>query len=262
MLSSICLHNDHPWKTQSYLLRLIRHCQSVVNGKEADFREHPGGLAPSSQPVTEQPKPTSPVTLAVPLLEAPLHDQGSPPGTNVNVQMPSPKFHGWLNDATFDADFPSHSFAPFMPSSIPGPSIPAVVTAPPTPAVPDQIFDIALTPMIPQQVNRYGRNVRAKDKYEAFLITKGPLDCTEELAPVAGWEPLAQPEGALVFYHLYERVFTGADARDPETAVKLGRAVEKAKEEAGKAEITLDPYVELALELITKKDGERNYYAC
>jgi hypothetical protein len=95
-----------------------------------------------------------------------------------------------------------------------------------------------------------------------------------ELAPVAGWEPLAQPEGALIFYHPYEvrllptptrlysfavacqRVFTDADARDPETAVKLGKAVKKAKEEAGHAEITLDPYVELALELITKKDGE------
>lgn len=95
-----------------------------------------------------------------------------------------------------------------------------------------------------------------------------------ELAPVAGWEPLAQPEGALIFYHPYEvrllhaptclysfrccfqRVFTDADARDPETAVKLGKAVEKAKEEVGNAEITLDPHFELALELITKKDGE------
>ncbi|KAG1737411.1 hypothetical protein EDB19DRAFT_1637011 [Suillus lakei] len=76
-----------------------------------------------------------------------------------------------------------------------------------------------------------------------------------ELAPVAGWEPLVQPEGALIFYHPYNRVFTDVDARDPETAVKLGIAVEKAKEEAGNAEITLDPHVELALELITKKDG-------
>jgi hypothetical protein len=54
----------------------------------------------------------------------------------------------------------------------------------------------------------------------------------------------------------FQRVFTDADARDPETAVKLGKAVGKAKEEAGNAEIILDPYVELALELITKKDGE------
>ncbi|KAG1762584.1 hypothetical protein EDD22DRAFT_952979 [Suillus occidentalis] len=167
--------------------------------------------------------------------------------------MPTPKFHGCSNDAAFDTDPPPHPLAPTMPSSIPGPSISMVVTVPLAPAVPDQIF---LTPIVPQQVNRYGRNVRVKDKYEAFLIKKGPLDCTEELAPVAGWEPLAQPEGALIFYHPYERVFTDADARDPETAVKLGKAVEKAKEEAGNAEIILNPYFELALELITKKDGE------
>lgn len=147
------------FRLNTYLLRLIRHCQSVVNGRKEGFQERPGGLALSSQPVTEQPKPTPPasLTLAVPLLEAPLHDQGSPPGTDVNVQMPTPKFHGWSNDAAFEADFPSHSFAPSMPSSIPGPSISMVVTTPSAPAVSDQIF---LAPIVPQQVNRYGRNVR------------------------------------------------------------------------------------------------------
>jgi hypothetical protein len=142
-----------------YLLPLIRYCQSVLNGRKEDFQERSGGLALSSQPVTEQPKTTPPVslTLAVPLLEAPIHDQGSPLGKNVNVQMPTPEFRGWSNDAAFDADFPSHSFGPFMPSSIPGPSISVVVTTPLAPAVPDQIF---LTPIVPQQVNRYGRNVR------------------------------------------------------------------------------------------------------
>lgn len=152
------------FRLYTYLLRLIRHCQSVVNGRKEDFQERPDGLALSTQPVTEQLKPTPPVslTLAVPLLEAPLHDQRSPPGTSVNVQMPTPKFHGWSNDSAFDADFPPHSFAPFMPSSIPGPSISMVVTTPPAPAVPDQIF---LTPIVPQQVNRYGKNVRVYVNY-------------------------------------------------------------------------------------------------
>ncbi|KAG1737410.1 hypothetical protein EDB19DRAFT_956466 [Suillus lakei] len=164
----------------SVLLPLIQYCQSVVNGKEQGFQERTGGVALSSQPATNQPDPALPVTLAVPLLEAPLqslYSEGSQPGTN--VQMPTPEFHGWSNDAAFDADFPPHSSTPFMPSSMPEPSIPVVITMPPALAPPDQTSDITLTPIVPQQVNRYGRNVRVKGKYEAFLITKGPLDCSE-----------------------------------------------------------------------------------
>ncbi|KAG1737408.1 hypothetical protein EDB19DRAFT_956041 [Suillus lakei] len=243
----------------SVLLQLFRHCQSVANGKQEDFRERPNGVAlSSSQPLTNQPDPAPPVTLslAVPLLEAPLqdlHSLGSEPGTT--VQNLHSGLHGRSNDAAFDADVPPNSSGPLMPSPVPELSISeGDVATPPALAAPRH-FDNTLTPIVPDQVNRYGRNVRVKDKYEAFLVTKGPLDYSEELAAVEGWEPLTHPEGALIFYHPYKRVFTDADARDPETALKLGKAIEKAKEEAGNAGITLDPYVELALELITK-DGK------
>ncbi|KAG1718325.1 hypothetical protein EDB19DRAFT_938738 [Suillus lakei] len=164
----------------SVLLRLIRHCQSIVNGKEEDFRERPGSLSLSSQPATNQPEPAPPVTfsLAVPLLEAPLQSQGSQPGTN--VQNLHPGLHGRSNDAAFDADFPPNSSVPLMPSPAPELSISEVdVATPPPLAAPDQIVDITLTPIVPDQVNRYRRNVRVKEKHEAFLVTKGPLDCTE-----------------------------------------------------------------------------------
>ncbi|KAG2139280.1 hypothetical protein DEU56DRAFT_707667, partial [Suillus clintonianus] len=76
-----------------------------------------------------------------------------------------------------------------------------------------------------------------------------------------GWEPLTHPEGSLFFYHPYKRVFTDADVRDPETAIKLGKAVEKVYEEARDANIVLHPSVELALELIVKDGAESwGYY--
>ncbi|KAG1878623.1 hypothetical protein C8R48DRAFT_687549 [Suillus tomentosus] len=185
-------------------LRLIRYCQSIVNGKEEDFRKRPGGLA-FSQSGTNQPdsQPAPPVSLAVPLLE-----RGSQPPTDIIT--------------------PDH---------------------------------ITLIPITPLEVNRYGRNVRVKDEYEAFLVEKGPLDCSEELAPVAGWEPLTQPEGAMIFYQPYKRVFTDVDVRDPQIRVKIDKAVEKAYHEARNAGIFLDPFVELGLELIVK-DGEEmwGYY--
>ncbi|KAG2139271.1 hypothetical protein DEU56DRAFT_944095, partial [Suillus clintonianus] len=247
----------------SVILRLIRHCQSVVNGKEGDFREAPG-LALSSQPATDRSEPTPPVSLAVPLLEVPLqglHGQGSQPGMSIqNMQMPIPELHGGSNDAAFNTDTLPNSYAPLMPSSMPEPSTLEVgVATPPPLAVPGQT--ITLTPIVPDQSNRYKRNVRVKDEFEVFLIQKGPLDCLEELAAVEGWEPLTHPEGSLFFYHPYQRVFTDANLRDPETAVKLAKAVEKVYEEAHSADIFLHPSVELALELIVKDGSESwGYY--
>ncbi|KAG1751122.1 hypothetical protein EDB19DRAFT_1903981 [Suillus lakei] len=206
----------------SGLLRVIRHYRFLVNGQERSYWEQ--GLSLSSQPVTVTNRVglTAFVTLAVPLAEAPLQSQPV-----MNIQMPTPELNQGPNGAASG-----------------------------------QSFGINLTPIVPEpQVSRYERNVHIQDKDEAFEIKKGPLDCSEELAVVAGWEPLTHPEGALFFYHPYQRVFTDADIRDPGTAVKIGKAVEKAYEEARNANIFLHSSVELALELI-EQDGEEmcGYY--
>ncbi|KAG2338460.1 hypothetical protein BDR05DRAFT_969157 [Suillus weaverae] len=203
----------------SVLLRMIRHCQFVVNGKERSYR----GLALSSQPVTNQLEDglTAPVTLAVTLAVPQL-----PEAPVTNIQFPTPKLNQGPNGATSG-----------------------------------QSFDIILTPIIPEpQVSRYERNVHVQDKDEPFEVKKGPLDCSEELAVVAGWEPLTHPEGALFFYHPYKRVFTDADVRNPGMAVRIGKAVEKAYEEAHNANILLHPSVELVLELTVKDSEECGYY--
>ncbi|KAG1743341.1 uncharacterized protein EDB91DRAFT_242914 [Suillus paluster] len=136
------------------------------------------------------------------------------------------------------------------------------VPTPPPPAVPGTCFDITLTPIVPEpQVRRYDRNVPVKDDFAVFKVKKGPLDCSEELATVEGWEPLTHPEGALFFYHPYKRVFTDADVRNSETAVKIDKAVEKAREEARNAGISLDRSVELGLEFMEEDDKEMwGYY--
>ncbi|KAG1737409.1 hypothetical protein EDB19DRAFT_1829514 [Suillus lakei] len=246
----------------SVLLRLIRYFQSVVNGKEEDFRKRPSGLTSSSQPATNQPDPAPPVTLslAVPLLEAPpqsLSKLESQPGTN--VQNFHPGLDGGSNDSAFNTDFPPNSSMPWMSSPAPELGISEVGVA--TSSTLPKDSDITLTPIVPDQVNRYGRNVRVTDEYKVFLVEKGPLACSEELAPVAGWEPLTHPEGALFFYHPYKRVFTDANVRDPVTAAKSGIAVKKAYEEARNANIFLHPSVELALEFMVR-DGQEmwGYY--
>ncbi|KAG2134375.1 hypothetical protein BD769DRAFT_1572285 [Suillus cothurnatus] len=201
----------------SVLLRIVRHCQSVFNGKERSYREQ--NLALSSQPVTKQDGLTAPVTLAVPR-------SPEAPETNIQFPIPIPELNQGPNDAASG-----------------------------------QSFDIILTPIIPEpQVSRYDRNVHVQDKDEPFEIKKGPLDCSEELVVVGGWESLTHPEGALIFYHLYKRVFTDADVRNPGTAVRIGKAVEKAYEEARNANIFLDPSVELVLELMEKDSEECGYY--
>ncbi|KAG2343325.1 hypothetical protein BDR05DRAFT_312054 [Suillus weaverae] len=131
------------------LLRLIQHCQSVVNGQERDLREPPGS-ALSSQPVINQERPTPSVTLAVPLFEEPPQSQ---PASGTSLQPPS---------------------APLIPSSMPRPNI----YSPPGVAMPGHM--ITLIPIVPgPQVSRYDRHVTIKDANAVFTVEKGPLDCSE-----------------------------------------------------------------------------------
>ncbi|KAG2094286.1 hypothetical protein BD769DRAFT_1644634 [Suillus cothurnatus] len=118
---------------------------------------------------------------------------------------------------------------------------------------------ITLVPIVPEkQVKRYDRDVIVKDEYAAFKVEKGPFDCSEEFATVAGWEPLTHPEGALFFYYPEQRVFTDANVRDPVIAAKIGEAVRKAYRKLNEAQISKHPLVELVLELIVT-DGVENW---
>ncbi|KAG2028223.1 hypothetical protein BDR03DRAFT_1020088 [Suillus americanus] len=191
----------------SVLLRLIRHSQSVFNEKEGDFRQRPS-LALSSQPVIDQDKPTPSVTLAVPLLKAPLQSQGCQPGTI--LQSPTGgELNARPNSVAYNTQSPGNSSAPLI-LSMPKPNVcnpvgvPILSPSPPPPPPPPVApgHDITLVPIVPgPQVSRYDRHVTVKDVYAAFKVEKGPLDCSEELATVPGWEPLTHPEGALFFYH-------------------------------------------------------------
>ncbi|KAG2338035.1 hypothetical protein BDR05DRAFT_969624 [Suillus weaverae] len=209
--------------------------------------------------MANQPEPTPPVSLAVPLLqvEAPLQTQGSQPGTNVRVPIPEPHEGTNIGVTAYDAQSPQNSVAPFTPIAMPDPSIPVVVAMPPPPTTPGQAIDIFLTPIVPEpQIRRYDRHVPLDSEYKPFEVEKGPLDCSEELAAVEGWVPLTHPEGALFFYQPYKRVFTDANVRDPKTVVKVDKAIETAYEEARKTIIPWDASVELALELIVEQGEE------
>lgn len=148
----------------SVLLRLIRQCQSVVNGKERDFQEG-SSLALSSQPVANQSEQTPPVSLAVPILDAPPQTQ-----LGTNVQMPTPEPYGGnninVNVSCYDTRSPGNPTALSTPISFPKPSIPVAVattpppTTPPPLTTPGQTFNIILTPIVPEsQVKRYERHV-------------------------------------------------------------------------------------------------------
>lgn len=224
----------------TFLLRLIRHCQVFLGGKERTFREP--ALAFSSHPANQEKKTHK--TLAVPLLKAPPQSEGSSSLASNNQSLPTPS-------------------VPSTPSYItmPEPRIHATValTTPPHPAALGQFFDITLTPIIPGQIKRYERN-QFQDHNEDFEIQRGPLDCSEELVPASGWEPLTHPEGALFFYHSSDRVFTDVDVRDPGTAVTMGtmgEVVKQAYKEARKA-ATFHASVELTLELV-EVDGKEKW---
>ncbi|KAG1844493.1 hypothetical protein F4604DRAFT_1821488 [Suillus subluteus] len=119
-------------------------------------------LPASGQP----PEPTPPVSLAVPLLEAPLQTRGSQPGTNVQMPIAEPYEGMNINVSAYDTQSPQNPAAPSTPFSMPEPSIPAVVAVPPLPTTPGQTFDILLTPIVPEsQVRRYGRHVPVYANY-------------------------------------------------------------------------------------------------
>jgi hypothetical protein len=124
----------------AFLLRLIRHCQVFLSRKERAFREP--GLAFCSHPADQEKNVH--VTLAVPLLKAPL-------------QSLEPNFLASNNQS-----FPTPS-VPSTPSYIPMPKLSihttvAATTLMPHPAASGQLFDITLTPIIPEQIKRYERN--------------------------------------------------------------------------------------------------------
>jgi hypothetical protein len=117
-----------PYKTVLTVLRLFRRCE-VSGGKERTFREH--GLALSSEPTVDQAKLTASVTLAVPLQKK----RSVQPETDVQP--------------------PQNIIALSTTSYMPVPSIPI----PPQPAAPGQSFNISLIPIIPTEINRYGRKI-------------------------------------------------------------------------------------------------------
>lgn len=223
------------------LLQLIRHCQSVLNRKKADLLE-PSRLALSSQ--------LAPASL--------VQTERSQPGTN--VPMPSLESREGTNAdvPAYVKQSPRNSTAPLTPISIPNLSIPVVATTPmlPVPAMLKTI-NIRLIPITPNpQVRRYERHILVNKKCKAFAVARGSLGCSEKLATVHGWEPLAHPNGALSFYQAYKRVLTDANVRDPDTAVKIDKAIRTAYEGAHNANISLQPSVELTLELTVKKGKE------
>ncbi|KAG2131694.1 hypothetical protein DEU56DRAFT_454897 [Suillus clintonianus] len=222
----------------SFFLRLIRHYEAVIGGKDRVLREP--GSAFSSQPTAQEKKTYE--TLAVPLLKAPPESQSE-----------------GLNGIASNTRSPRTSSAPLALSYItmPEPSIhiAVAVTTPPHPTAVGRFCDIS-TPIIPGQIKRYERN-QFQDHNEDFEVEKGPLDCSEELAPVSGWEPLTHPEGALFFYHSNHRVFTDVDVREPGTAVQLSRVADQAYEEARKAD-TFHTSLELTLERV-EVDGKEKW---
>jgi hypothetical protein len=141
---------------------------------------------------------------------------------------------------------------------MPEPNTTTSIVTPSHPMASVQSSDsITLTAMTPGQIKRYDR-IEFQGDYAVYEVPKGPLDCSEELALVSGWEPLTHPEGALFFYHSCKRVFTDADIRTPGMVTSIEKAVEKAYKEMKDADIILNPYFELVLELM---DGEEwGYY--
>ncbi|OJA11385.1 hypothetical protein AZE42_10280 [Rhizopogon vesiculosus] len=142
--------------------------------------------------------------------------------------------------------------------------LPCTNPAPPQPTTPGQ-SDIDLTPIIPEEIKRYDRNIFIDtDSTLMFKVEKGPLNCSEEDAPVNAWEPLTHPEGALFFYHPRKRVFTDLNVRDLKIADKVSEAADMAYEKARNAlgagaNIYSHPSVELALEIMGN-DNKLGYY--
>lgn len=122
----------------SVLLRVFRHCQAIISGKERALREP--GLALSYQPAPiDQGKSTS-MTLAVPLFKLPLQQSGD-----------------GRNDLASNIQPALDYYAPCI-ISMPVPGTTTDIAPPPHPVVPVQSFDsITLIPATPGQIKRYDR---------------------------------------------------------------------------------------------------------
>ncbi|KAG0709134.1 hypothetical protein DFH29DRAFT_993306 [Suillus ampliporus] len=193
-----------------------------------------------------------PVSLAVPLLGAPLHNEESQPGTNAQT----PELHEGPSGVASDTQSHQNSLLPSITSITPDPSI---YSMPEQSLLPAVSLNRTVIPITPGEIRRYDRTRTIQARNTVFKIEKGPLDCSDEVALVEGWEPLTHPSGALFFYHPERRVFTDANVRDPRIRVKIDNAAVKAYEEARNANIVLHPSVELGLELI-EHDQKIGYY--
>ncbi|KAG2127914.1 uncharacterized protein EDB93DRAFT_1109131 [Suillus bovinus] len=238
----------------SVLRRVFRCCQAIIGGNERIFREP--DLALGSQPAPINQKTPASVTLAVPSFVPPPQQSDGRTGVASSIQS---------------LDSCAQSIIP-----MPKPSITTSTAMPPHNVAP--IHSVTLIPATPGQIKRYDRiglNCMHIMFFELFAslihsysqgdcavyeVPKGPLDCSEELALVSGWEPLTHPEGALFFYHSYKRVFTDADIRAPGMVANIGEAVERAYNEVKSAGIKLHSSVELVLELMKGHHEEWGYY--
>lgn len=134
------------FRSHEAILRLFRRCSEVVSGgKERAFREH--GLALNSQS-SEQDK--------LPTLAVPLQSEGSQPGTNTQRLTPVPVDER-SDDVASNTQHSQSLIASSTPISVPEPSIPTDLSS--EPAAPEQCPNIILTPIIPTEIKRYGRNV-------------------------------------------------------------------------------------------------------
>jgi hypothetical protein len=111
----------------SNLLRLIRRWwQAAISRTDRLYRER-DLLALSSRP-TEQDTLTTSVTLAVPLLQAPLYNNGCQPGTNVQIQTLGLDEGSYAVAFNINIQSPLNSCSPSMPSTR---SEPSIYTTPP-----------------------------------------------------------------------------------------------------------------------------------
>ncbi|KAG2124705.1 hypothetical protein BD769DRAFT_1466731 [Suillus cothurnatus] len=137
----------------SSFLRLMRHCQDVVDRKERAFREP--GSASSCYP-TEQKKNTS-GSLAVPEASSTSEDSK---GVASNTQSP-----GTSSAALVQQNYRSTS----------EPHIHHNNAMPLDAAATEQFFHIT-TPIIPGQIERSGSKQTNQTMYE---VPAGPLDCSK-----------------------------------------------------------------------------------
>jgi hypothetical protein len=144
-LSLVFKKTCRSYKTFLAVLRLFKRSR-----KQRTFREC--GLALSSQPTELTPS----VTLALPLLGAPVQSGRPQPESNAQFPTPQPDDEG-SNVATFNTQAPQNIVASSISNSIPM-SEPFICPSPPQFASLGQ-SNIILTRIIPKEIKRYDRKV-------------------------------------------------------------------------------------------------------